>query len=215
MGSEEGGKNERPAHSVTVDTFAIATTAVSRAEYELFLEQTGRPPPPFWDDPRFVDPRQPLVAPSWFDADEYCRWLSRQMDRPYRLPTEAEREKATRGGVEGGSYPWGDELPDWMDPHYRGDDVEKPDLVGSGPANGFGLHNMGDLVHEWCGDWYDADYYAASPAENPQGPATGVRRASRGGSWRHHIKVTRCAARSSTPPDRHFSDYGFRVAMSL
>lgn len=215
MGSEEGAKNERPAHSVTVDTFSIATTPVSRAEYGLFLQQTGHPPPPYWEDPRFDDPHQPLVAPSWFDADEYCRWLSQQTDRHYRLPTEAEREKAARGGVEGGSYPWGEGLPDWMDPRYRGDDVEKPDLVGSGPANGFGLHNMGDLVHEWCSDWYDADYYVASPADNPPGPSSGIRRASRGGSWRHHIKVTRCAARSSIPPDRHFSDYGFRVSMSL
>jgi formylglycine-generating enzyme required for sulfatase activity len=92
--------------------------------------------------------------------------------------------------------------------------VEQPDLVGQDPPNGYGLHNMGDLVHVWCGDWYAADYYRVSAPCDPQGPATGVRRASRGGAWRHRVKVTRCAARSSLPPNRVFTDYGFRVACS-
>ena len=101
-----------------------------------------------------------------------------------------------------------------MNPYGRGEAIEQPDLVGQDPPNGYGLHNMGDLVHVWCSDWYAADYYRWSPLADPQGPATGVRRASRGGSWRHRIKVTRCAARSSLPPDRTFTDYGFRVALS-
>ena len=100
-----------------------------------------------------------------------------------------------------------------MDPRYRGDDVERPDRVGRDPPNGYGLHNMGDLVHEWCSDWYDAGYYAVSPDRNPPGPAAGQRRASRGGSWRHAVKVTRCAHRSAILPDRQLTDYGFRVAL--
>ena len=216
MGCERGSKNERPVHLVLVDAFAIATLPLTRRQYEVFLQQTNRAPTPDWNDPRFANPQQPVVSPSWFDAADYCSWLAEMTGKPYRLPTEAEREKASRGGVEGCDYPWGEGLPDWMDPHYRGDDVEEPDVVGNDPPNGFGLHNMADLVHEWCADWYDAGYYSSSPAVvNPTGPATGSRRASRGGSWRHSIKVTRCAARSSIPPDRHFSDYGFRVAMSL
>jgi formylglycine-generating enzyme required for sulfatase activity len=71
---------------------------------------------------------------------------------------------------------------------------------------------MCENVHEWCSDWYDANYYAVSPAENPQGPAHGKRRSSRGGAWRHHIKFSRCAARSSIPPEFRYADYGFRVA---
>jgi formylglycine-generating enzyme required for sulfatase activity len=71
---------------------------------------------------------------------------------------------------------------------------------------------MCDNVHEWCSDWYAPDYYAVSPERNPRGPETGVRRASRGGSWRHHIKMSRCAARSSIPPEFKYADYGFRVA---
>jgi sulfatase modifying factor 1 len=64
---------------------------------------------------------------------------------------------------------------------------------------------------EWCSDWYDPGYYAVSPADDPPGPAAGERRASRGGAWRHAIKVSRCSARSSIPPDYRYNDYGFRV----
>jgi len=67
-------------------------------------------------------------------------------------------------------------------------------------------------VHEWCVDWYDPDYYGVSPERNPGGPESGKRKASRGGSWRHHIKVARCSARSSIPPEFQYADYGFRVA---
>jgi formylglycine-generating enzyme required for sulfatase activity len=212
MGDDEGRANERPAHEVWVDAFALARCPVTRREYGVFLHATGHRPPRYWEDVRFTDPEQPAVAVSWLDAVAYCDWLSAELGAVYRLPTEAEREKAARGG-NGREYPWGDDLPDWMDPRYRGDDVERPDRVGQDPVNGYGLHNMGDLVHEWCGDWYEADYYAVSPARNPTGPASGQRRASRGGSWRHAIKVTRCAHRSSILPDRQLSDYGFRVTL--
>jgi formylglycine-generating enzyme required for sulfatase activity len=214
MGSEEGQKNERPIHQVWVDAFAIGIYPVTNREYARFLEATRHPPPLVWADPRFNHLDQPVVAVSWFDAVAYCGWLSAVSAKPYRLPTEAEREKAARGGVEGRRFPWGDDLPGWMDPHYRGDAVERPDLVGQDPPNGYGLHNMADLVHEWCRDWYAPGYYQVSPERDPQGPPEGESRASRGGSWRHQIKVTRCAARSSIPPDRAFTDYGFRVALS-
>ena len=85
-----------------------------------------------------------------------------------------------------------------------------PEPVGQGEPNGYGLFDMCENVHEWCSDWYDPAYYAVSPAENPQGPAHGTRRASRGGAWRHHIKFSRCAARSSIPPEFRYADYGFR-----
>jgi formylglycine-generating enzyme required for sulfatase activity len=78
---------------------------------------------------------------------------------------------------------------------------------------------MCDNVHEWCSDWYDPHYYAVSPQQNPRGPERppeiGQRKASRGGSWRHHVKVSRCSARSSIPPDFHYADYGFRVACGV
>ena len=90
-----------------------------------------------------------------------------------------------------------------------------PEPVGLYKPNAYGLYNVGDNVHEWCSDWYDDGYYARSPERNPQGPQSGTRKASRGGSWRHHIKVTRTAARSSIPPEFQYADYGFRIARSL
>lgn len=215
MGSATGRDNERPARRVHVDAFRLAPTPVTRAQFRAFAQATGRETPHSWDDPRFGAPEQPVVAVTWFDAVAYCEWLSQITGVSCRLPTEAEREKATRGGADDLDYPWGNELPDWMDPHHRGDDVERPDAVGQDPANGYGLHNMADLVHEWCSDWYDAAYYAEAPHSNPPGPETGRRRASRGGSWRHAIKVTRCAARSSILPDRRLTDYGFRFAADV
>jgi sulfatase modifying factor 1 len=214
MGSDAAQENEQPVHRVLVRAFAIGRFPVTNREYASFLQAAGHGVPNSWKTPRFQHPDQPVVAVSWFDALADCRWLRDVSGKPYRLPTEAEWEKAARGGVEGQRFPWGNDLPPWMNPHGRGEAVEQPDLVGHDPPNGYGLHNMGDLVHIWCHDWYAADYYRWSPPDNPQGPATGTRRASRGGSWRHRLKVTRCAARSSLPPDRTFTDYGFRVALS-
>ena len=86
--------------------------------------------------------------------------------------------------------------------------------MGLYPPNAYGLYNLGDNVHEWCLDWYNAAYYGCSPERNPRGPDKGSRRASRGGAWRHQVKVTRTAARSSIPPEFKYADYGFRVARS-
>jgi formylglycine-generating enzyme required for sulfatase activity len=74
---------------------------------------------------------------------------------------------------------------------------------------------MGDNVHEWCTDWFDPDYYAHSPEADPAGPESGTRRVSRGGSWRHVVKASRNAHRSSLPPQFRYTDYGFRLVSSL
>lgn len=213
MGSEGGRANERPVHRVWLDPFSIGRYPVTNREYALFLKATGRTLPKGWHDPRFNQPLQPVVGLTWFDAEAYCQWLARMTGKSFRLPTEAEREKAARGGLEGKRFPWGDELPEWMDPYGRGQTLDQLDPVGLDPPNGYGLHNTGNLVHEWCADWYSADYYRISPERNPQGPSRGERRSSRGGSWRHRIKVSPCAARTAIPPDRTHLDYGFRVAL--
>ena len=214
MGSEVGQDNERPPHPVWIDAFQFATTQVTNEEYARYLTRTGAPAPPFWADPNFNHPRQPVVAVSWFEATQYCAWLREQTSHPYRLPTEAEWERAARGGVEGKLFPWGNEPPQSV-PDYHQRWKTGPEPVARYAPNGYGLYDICDNVHEWCSDWYQADYYAISPDRNPQGPETGTRRASRGGSWRHHIKVARCAARSSIPPEFHYADYGFRVACDL
>jgi sulfatase modifying factor 1 len=214
MGCDTGRDDERPAHRVWVDRFELATCQVTRAEYARFLHETGRPSTPFWGDPNFQEPRHPAVGASWFDAVAFCRWLSDKAGRNYRLPTEAEWERAARAGVEGQPYSWGETEPEDL-PDYARRWKSGPEIVGLYPPNPYGLLNMGDNVHEWCADWYDPKYYERSPERNPQGPEQGSRRASRGGAWRHHIKVSRCAARSSIPPEFKYADYGFRVARSL
>ena len=211
MGSETGQDNERPVHRVWVDAFDLAVCQVTNAEYARFLAATSRRQPLHWDDPNFSHPEQPVVAPSWFDAVAYCDWLSRSTAHSYRLPTEAEWERAARGGLQQKLYPWGDEPPESL-PEYSSRWKSGPEPVGRAERNAFGLCDIAANIHEWCSDWFAADYYAASPERQPQGPAEGKRRASRGGSWRHYTKVSRCAARSSIPPEFQYADYGFRVA---
>lgn len=212
MGSADGRENERPIHRVWVDGFELASVTITNRMYGAFLEATGHEPPGAWGDPLFSDPDQPVVAVSWFDAAAYCEWLARETGRPYRLPTEAEWERAARGGLEAKKYPWGDEFPPASKHYSRGWQTDRPERVGLFEPNAFGLYNMADNVHEWCSDWYQADYYAVSPERNPAGAPVGVRRASRNGSWRHHVKICACAARSSLEPHRRYTDYGFRVA---
>ncbi|MGC8549570.1 MAG: formylglycine-generating enzyme family protein [Acidobacteriaceae bacterium] len=214
MGSEAGQDVEGPVHRVWVDEFAMAATQVTVAEYGRFLAATGREAPPKWGDAEFCDPRQPVVAVSWFEAVAYCEWLSRVTGARYRLPTEAEWERAARGGVEGNLFPWGDEMP-MSRPNYEGRWQTGPEPVGQSEPNGYGLFEMCENVHEWCSDWFDPEYYRVSPERNPSGPEEGKRKASRGGSWRHQIKIARCSARSSIPPEFQYADYGFRVVCGL
>ena len=210
MGDDAGRPDERPAHRVWTSAFRMALRPVTNQEYAAFLAATKREPPAFWDDPRFTAAEQPVVGVSWFDADAYCAWLRSATGRRFRLPTEAEREKAARGGLEHALFPWGD------DPGEAGGRVpqDAPRSVGQSAPNGYGLFDLGYNVHEWCADWYDREYYAASPERDPQGPPSGTRRASRGGAWRHQIKVCRCSARSSLDPTFRYNDYGVRVVVN-
>ena len=211
MGSDAGQDCERPVHRVWVDAFLLAATQVTNAEYELFLRAASALAPPFWKDPNFNAPRQPVAGVSWFEAARYCEWLRAEAGHGYRLPSEAEWERAARGNLEQGSFPWGEEpaqsLPDYSSRWLKG-----PEPVRAYAPNALGLYDICENVHEWCSDWYDPNYYPVSAERNPQGPASGSRKASRGGSWRHHVKVSRCSARSSIPPEFQYADYGFRVA---
>ena len=211
MGCAAGRDDEKPVHRVWVDAFELAACQVTREEDARFLGATCHAAPSFWDDTNFGDPRQPVVGTSWFDAVAFCGWLKQLTGQAYQLPTEAEWERAARGGAEDLLYPWGNDPPECQ-PDYAQRWKNGPEPVGCYAPNAYGLYDIGDNVHEWCADYYDAHYYKGSPERNPQGPKQGARRASRGGSWRHHIKASRCAARSSIPPEFQYADYGFRVA---
>ncbi|MDP7472299.1 MAG: SUMF1/EgtB/PvdO family nonheme iron enzyme, partial [Vicinamibacterales bacterium] len=135
--------------------------------------------------------------------------VGRRIDRPLaeRSPVGA-RGTGTRHRPR---YPDGDTVPSWVPNEGRGP-LDGPWPVTLGEPSDFGLYGIGANIHEWCTDWHAADFYGRSPALNPTGPVTGVRRASRGGAWRHATTVSRVAARSRLDPTYRYTDYGFRLA---
>lgn len=203
--------NENPRHEVRVSPFLLARAQVTRGEYQAFLDAAGREAPPFWSEAAFSHPRMPAVGPSWEDAAAFCAWAGERLGHAVRLPTEAEWEHAARAGRDV-LYPWGDDPPEAL-PDYGRRWKDGPEPVDAYPSlHPLGLLGLGENVHEWCSDWYDARYYEVSPVDDPPGSSSGTRRSSRGGSWRHQVKVSRCAARSAIPPHMRYSDYGFRLA---
>jgi formylglycine-generating enzyme len=243
MGTEDAADDERPAHRVHLDDFLIAVQPVTQAEYSRFVSETGHRPPGIYDLPLVVtaggaerersfheaaapyvwmDSRppaerldHPVTLVRWEDAVAYCRWLSRAAGRPVRLPTEAEWEKAARGGLEGKRYPWGDRL----DPNFANFLVD-PSLKSSQgttrcrtyPANAYGLFDMAGNVWEWVYDWHHPSYYASSPYKAPSGPREGTLRVLRGGSWlSSDARMVSCTHRHQVPPDTYSYGIGFRI----
>ena len=208
MGSEAGQDDESPVHEVEVDAFDCAIHPVTQMQYAEFLRATGHEEPRGWPA-EITSADLPVTGVSWLDAQAFCRWRA-DAGAAVRLPTEAEWEYAARGGLVGALYPWGDAIPEWV-PRQGAGPLPGPWPVTLGEPNSFGIFGIGANIHEWCADWYGAGYYSQSPVRNPAGPATGTRRASRGGAWRHDVTVSRCAQRSRIDPSFRYTDYGFRL----
>jgi formylglycine-generating enzyme required for sulfatase activity len=235
MGSTAGRPDEQPVHTVRIThSFYIAKYAVTFDDYDLFCEDTNRTKPADRGKGRGM---MPVINMTWYDAAAYCNWLSEkegltpcyrgsgktiQCDfsaNGYRLPTEAEWEYAAHGGQQSLGYFFaGGDNPDeiaWYGANSGG--LIHP--VGQKKPNELGLYDMNGNMFEWCWDWYAADYYAMSPADDPRGPSSapaatsprGPERVRRGGSWEEAAENIRITSRSCDWAS-YAGDSGFRLA---
>jgi formylglycine-generating enzyme required for sulfatase activity len=210
MGDNEGKPNEQPVHIVKLDAFYIDIHEVTVGRYTKFLAET-RYRQPNWNEIHKYSPTDdhPVIHVSWYDAMAYCEWVGK------RLPTEAEWEYSARGGLVGKKYSWGNSAPTPDKANYWNDGSDDgTTIVGSYPANGYGLYDAVGNVYEWCLDAYDADYYSKSPKKNPLSSLNGTvdeltkkyknvgnaGRVFRGGPW---------TLNSSTPFHLRVADRGY------
>jgi sulfatase modifying factor 1 len=240
MGAADGEPDERPVHRVHVREFFIGRFPVTNDEYARFVRATGHPAPGVRGLPliaaggrdtlfkEFAAPyiwqnggppeghgNHPVVLVRYDDAIAYCAWLSTAIGRATRLPTEAEWEKAARGGADGVKYPSGDDI-DQSYGNYLSDASAKRQRgtrpTGTYPPNAYGLCDVVGNVWEWISDWYGADYYGQGEAQDPQGPGSGSLRLVRGASWvTDDVAMMRCAYRHKVPPDTYAYSIGFRI----
>ena len=250
MGSD--GKiynDEKPVHLVTLDGYWIGKYEVTVGQFKEFVKETGyrteaekgdgayvytkdadwvKKKDANWQNPYFKQgDKHPVVCISWNDAVAYNKWLSEKMGLPFKLPTEAQWEKAARG-TDGRKYPW-DDSPvsgeklnfadkntefSWSDKSID-DGYKYTAPVGSylSGASPYGLLDMAGNVWEWCSDWFDEDYYEKSPGKNPTGPDSGSYRVVRGGSWDFSADFVRCAIRDDSDPAYRDISLGFRLCL--
>ncbi len=229
-GSEEGEDREKPVRRIFLDAYEIGAFPVTNQEFRGFVEAGGYETEEYWttegwkwrqeeniSEPGYWFDRQwnganfPVVGVSWYEAAAYARWLSKETGHDYRLPTEAQWEKAARG-TDGRTYPWGNEFDENLcnSAHLN---LERTSPVGLFPGgeSSYGCFDMAGNVWEWCADWFDDSYYKDSHTKNPKGPADGSGRVFRGGSWRIGSRICRAAFRRWTPPYLRWSDGGFRL----
>ena len=241
MGSDDNSaySDERPRHSVYVDAFYMDTHEVTNAQYQAFVLanpewQKGNIPRKyhngyylhFWNGNDYPSGKaeHPVVYVSWYAAMAYADWVGK------RLPTEAEWEKAQRGGVSANvngnqQYPWGNDI-NASKANY-GWAIGDTAAVGSYAPNGYGLYDMAGNVWEWCLDAYQRNFYVTSPRTNPISGAdtadqvidnyTDIRsyRVLRGGSWSSSSQHLRVSYRFRLTPSVSISDFGFRCVKAV
>jgi formylglycine-generating enzyme required for sulfatase activity len=220
---ERDRRDDLPAHKVRIDAFYLDKYETTNEEFARFAQATGSPKPWYWAKGSVPkgEERFPVRDVTWAQADAYCKWAGK------RLPTEAEWERAARGGIEKQKFSWGD-----GGLGLSGSDTDTqvsaeatntkrahvgfpfgPAAVGSYPPNGYGLYDITGNVWEWINDWYDRDYYTVTPDSNPQGPATGTYKVIRGGGWSDDDERNLMNHyRNFSDPSRGASTLGFRCA---
>ena len=230
----DGLSRERPVHTVDLDAFYIAKYETTNGQWRKFRDDPGYDDVKFWPNGKVVPKDQvpywtqannhgggtpdsddyPVLGVNWDSAVAYCNWVSAKTGKKYRLPTEAEWEKAARG-TDQRRYPWGNDI-DHTYANYVGSQAFDTGMkVGSLPkgVSPYGAYDMAGNVYEWCSDWYSRDYYSVSPKKNPKGPATGAYRVVRGGSFFLEALDMRTYARSAAWPSfQAHRMIGFRAA---
>ena len=218
---ERDRRDDLPAHKVYVDSFYLDKYEVTNQDFARFVEATGGSKPWYWPNGKVAkgEERFPVYDVTWFQADAYCKWAGK------RLPSEAEWERAARGGLEKKKFSWGDGAPGAASEDApagaEGANTKRaqvgspfgPTNVGSYPPNGYGVYDITGNVWEWINDWYDRDYYTVSPDRNPPGPATGTYRVIRGGGWSDDDERNLMNHfRNFADPSKGASTIGFRCA---
>ena len=206
---------ERPQHKLYLPDYYLAKTPVTNTQYAAFVRATQRTPPSHWQEnrPPRTKENHPVVRVSWYDAMAYCKWLSGLTGKAYRLPTEAEWEKAARG-AKASIYPWGDRW-DANRCNSKESKIEDTTPVGAYPqgASPYGLLNMAGNVWEWTSSLYrDYPYRKDDGREDPSSTEA---RVLRGGSWLNFYDSARAAYRRSYTPAYHSRIHGFRCCVSL
>jgi formylglycine-generating enzyme required for sulfatase activity len=216
--------DEQPQHAVHLPAYYIAKTPVTNAQYAAFVQATGHDPPGDWQQKQPPSDRQehPVVKVSWHDAAAYCRWLAEKSGRTYRLPTEAEWEKAARG-PEGLIYPWGNA---WEAGRCNTEEDGKGGTtpVGAYPdgASPYGVLDMAGNVWEWTISLWGENWekpafgypYDSADGREDVTAADKILRVVRGGSFFNDQFSARCAVRSRNLPYFRLSSNGFRIVVS-
>ena len=213
-------EREQPQHIVELSDYFIGKYPITNREYQIFVFNAKHNPPLGWDGDQYPAEKSghPVVNISWDDANTYCKWLAEKTKKNYRLPTEAEWEKASRG-ENGLIYPWGVEF-DPKKANTSESNVGDSSEVGQFSPNGdsvYGCADMSGNVWEWCEDFFGENIYKTRINKISKDPLTPLKSYShvvRGGSFKDVQYYARCAYRDKSNPLYSQNDYGFRVALS-